>query len=53
MKARSLASHTARRLFLLIASAQSAARRLGLLHQPNNANYVNPFKMIRSLMLGW
>ena len=31
----------------------SAARRLGLLHQPNTANHVDPFKSIRSLMLGW
>ena len=32
---------------------QSIARRLGLLQQPNNAGCVNPFKLIRRLMLGW
>jgi hypothetical protein len=30
-----------------------SARRLGLHHQPDNANHVDLFKLIHCLMLGW
>jgi len=40
-------------LFAWAVKTKHVAHRLGLLHQPNNANHVDPIKLICSLMLGW